>query len=44
MRRHPFGTGFMFATTRSGVGSDAELVNKLVRLGLYSLDLVALAT
>jgi hypothetical protein len=34
----------MFASTRSGIGPDAELVNKRVRLGLDALDLVALAT
>jgi len=44
MPRQPLGIGLMFASTRSGIGPNAEVVNKRLRLGLYSLDLVALAT
>jgi hypothetical protein len=42
--RHRLGIGIMFATTRSRIRSDTDIVNKRFRLGLYSFDLVALAT
>jgi hypothetical protein len=41
MPRHRLGSGFMFASARSGVGPDGEAVNKGVRLDLYSLDCLA---
>jgi hypothetical protein len=44
MPRYRFGSGFVFATTRGGIGPDAEVVNKRLGLSLYSLDLVQLAT
>jgi hypothetical protein len=34
----------MFATTGAGIGHNDEVVNKRLRLGLYSLNLVPLAT
>ena len=38
------GCGACFLRRPAELGADAELANKRVRLGLYSLNLVALAT